>query len=85
MANDRFGALVTASGGGYLWYGNSQMGKLTPWFNDPLRDPSAQLLRCGIPVLAKCLLPGISFGLRPAGAKRDMDWGMLWRKPLMKR
>lgn len=44
MANDRFGALVTASGGGYLWYGNSQMGKLTPWFNDPLRDPSAQLL-----------------------------------------
>ena len=43
-ANDRFGALVTGAGGGYLWYGNSQTGKLTPWFNDPLRDPSAQLL-----------------------------------------
>jgi cyclic beta-1,2-glucan synthetase len=39
LVNDRFGALFTAQGGGYLWFSNSQMGKLTPWFNDPQRDP----------------------------------------------
>jgi hypothetical protein len=38
MANDVFGTLVTESGAGYTWSGNSRDMKLTPWYNDTL-DP----------------------------------------------
>src|SRR5262249_2883088 len=39
IANRRFGFLVTESGSGYTWSGNSQLNRLTPWSNDPVSDP----------------------------------------------
>jgi cyclic beta-1,2-glucan synthetase len=38
MANPSFGAMVTESGLGCTWNGNSQENRLTPWRNDPVRD-----------------------------------------------
>ncbi len=38
VANDRFGFLVTESGGGYTWAENSRENRLTPWSNDPVSD-----------------------------------------------
>lgn len=47
IANENFGTLLTANGGGYIWYGNSQSNKLTSWSNDCLRDmPSEKLVLC---------------------------------------
>jgi cyclic beta-1,2-glucan synthetase len=43
IANERFGCLVTESGGGYTWAENSRENKLTTWCNDPITDaPSEQ-------------------------------------------
>jgi cyclic beta-1,2-glucan synthetase len=42
VANPDFGFLVTATGGGYCWAGNSQQNQITPWSNDPVRDPGAE-------------------------------------------
>lgn len=38
IANQAFGFLATAEGGGYTWSGNSQQNPLTPWPNDPVSD-----------------------------------------------
>ena len=40
MANPSFGTLVSESGSGFTWYGNSQSHRLTPWSNDPVSDPA---------------------------------------------
>ncbi|HJV70164.1 GH36-type glycosyl hydrolase domain-containing protein [Ideonella sp.] len=42
IANKDFGCLVTESGGGFTWAGNSRMNQLTPWSNDPLLDPPGE-------------------------------------------
>jgi cellobiose phosphorylase len=39
MANPKFGAFVSESGGECVWGRNSQNDRLTPWFNDPISDP----------------------------------------------
>ena len=44
MANPRFGALVSESGQGFAWYGNSQSNRLLPWSNDPVIDPSGDAI-----------------------------------------
>lgn len=45
IANEKFGTIVTANGGGYIWHGNSQSNKITSWSNDCLRDePSEKLV-----------------------------------------
>jgi cellobiose phosphorylase len=44
MANPAFGALVSEAGSGYCWYGNSQSNRLTPWSNDPVSDPSTEVI-----------------------------------------
>src|SRR5215831_8411159 len=44
MANRVFGALVTESGSGCCWYGNSQSNRLTPWNNDPISDAPAEAI-----------------------------------------
>ena len=44
MANPVFGALVSESGSGCCWYGNSQSNRLTPWNNDPISDPSTEAI-----------------------------------------
>src|SRR5262249_9532270 len=38
VANPAFGFLVSESGAGYTWAGNSQTNRLTPWNNDPISD-----------------------------------------------
>ena len=40
MANPKFGAFVSESGAECVWGRNSQNDRLTPWFNDPISDPS---------------------------------------------
>jgi len=42
MSNPSFGALVSESGPGFCWYGNSQTNRLTPWGNDPIINPSGE-------------------------------------------
>lgn len=39
LANPQFGTLVSETGMGCIWYGNSQTNRLTPWSNDPLLNP----------------------------------------------
>jgi cyclic beta-1,2-glucan synthetase len=38
MANPRFGTVMSESGAGYTWSGNSQLNRLTGWSNDPVED-----------------------------------------------
>ncbi|MFZ3139721.1 GH36-type glycosyl hydrolase domain-containing protein [Polaromonas sp.] len=40
IANPDFGFQVSETGSGMTWAGNSRMHQLTPWSNDPVRDPS---------------------------------------------
>jgi cyclic beta-1,2-glucan synthetase len=42
IANPTFGTLVTETGAGFTWYGNSQRNRLTQWSNDPVMDPSSE-------------------------------------------
>jgi cyclic beta-1,2-glucan synthetase len=44
MANPSFGALVSESGQGSVWYGNSQSNRLVSWSNDPIVDPSGDAI-----------------------------------------
>ena len=44
MANANFGALVSESGLGFTWRGNSQMNRLTPWNNDPVSDEPSEVI-----------------------------------------
>ncbi len=42
IANDQCGFLVSESGAGYTWAGNSRENKLTTWSNDPVLDPISE-------------------------------------------
>ena len=44
IANPVFGCLLTESGGGYTWFGNSRENKLTTWANDPVSDTPSESL-----------------------------------------
>jgi cellobiose phosphorylase len=44
MANKSFGALVSETGSGTMWYGNSQSNRITPWSNDAVLDPSGDAI-----------------------------------------
>ena len=44
MANSGFGTLVTESGTGCTWCGNSQANRLTPWHNDPVSDAQSEAI-----------------------------------------
>jgi len=44
IANPRFGTLVSESGAGFTWNGNSREHRLTPWSNDPVLDPHGEAL-----------------------------------------
>jgi len=44
MANANFGTLVSESGLGFTWRGNSQTNRLTPWHNDPVTDPQSEII-----------------------------------------
>ena len=44
IANEQFGFLVSESGAGYTWAGNSSENRLTPWRNDPVADTPGEAL-----------------------------------------
>lgn len=44
IANERFGTVVTESGGGYTWFENAHEYRLTPWENDPVTDSGGEAL-----------------------------------------
>ncbi|MGE4429995.1 MAG: glucoamylase family protein [Sphingobium sp.] len=44
LANEAFGTIVTEAGLGFSWAVNSGENRLTPWFNDPVRDPQGERL-----------------------------------------
>ncbi|MDD5268849.1 MAG: glucoamylase family protein [Methylococcales bacterium] len=43
IANAGFGFMVSESGSGCTWSGNSRENQLTPWSNDPVSDPSGEM------------------------------------------
>ncbi|MDD2542600.1 MAG: glycosyl transferase, partial [Desulfuromonadaceae bacterium] len=42
IANPAFGVMVSETGSGFTWYGNSQRNRLTGWSNDPVLDPASE-------------------------------------------
>jgi cyclic beta-1,2-glucan synthetase len=44
IANPSFGTLVSETGSGFTWYGNSQRNRLSGWSNDPVLDPATEAL-----------------------------------------
>ncbi|MFA6450816.1 MAG: glucoamylase family protein, partial [bacterium] len=42
IANPTFGTMVSESGSGFTWYGNSQQNRLTGWSNDPVSDSCSE-------------------------------------------
>ncbi len=44
LANKNFGTLVTESMGGYTWYENSRLNRLTAWNNNPVTDIPSEIL-----------------------------------------
>jgi cyclic beta-1,2-glucan synthetase len=44
IANPSFGTLVSETGAGFSWYGNSQRNRLTEWSNDPVVDPAGEAI-----------------------------------------
>ncbi|MFV1956583.1 MAG: GH36-type glycosyl hydrolase domain-containing protein [bacterium] len=44
IANPLFGTIVSESGFGSVWCGNSQLNRLTGWSNDPVSDPPGEVI-----------------------------------------
>jgi cyclic beta-1,2-glucan synthetase len=44
LANPQFGSIISESGSAYTWSENCKEHRLTPWFNDPVCDPSGEVL-----------------------------------------
>jgi N,N'-diacetylchitobiose phosphorylase len=44
VANEQAGFLITESGAGYTWNGNSRLNRLSAWHNDPVCDPHGEAL-----------------------------------------
>jgi len=44
ISNQTFGTLISETGAGFTWQGNSQRNRLTQWSNDPVMDPSAETI-----------------------------------------
>ena len=44
IAGPSFGTLISETGAGFTWYGNSQRNRLTGWSNDPVLDPVTEAL-----------------------------------------
>ncbi len=44
MANEKFGTIVTENMGGYSWYKNSRLNRLTSWNNNPSFDIPSEII-----------------------------------------
>jgi cyclic beta-1,2-glucan synthetase len=68
ISNARFGSVLSESGLGYSWCGNSQRERLTPWSNDAVVDP------CGEVVYLRDQDDGQIWSATPAPASLDADF-----------
>ncbi|MDP3829190.1 MAG: hypothetical protein Q8Q74_21770, partial [Polaromonas sp.] len=69
IGNPSFGFQVSETGSGYTWAGNSRMHQITPWSNDPVRDPAFEHW------LLQDLDSGEVFALAPSLlAAHDSSW-----------
>src|SRR5205085_10824642 len=82
VSNERFGFLVTESGAGYTWGGNSRQFKLTPWSNDPVLDPFGEALYLKDPATGRFWSP--QPGPAPSGAWSEVRHGMGWSRWLQR-
>ena len=44
LTNPNFGTLVTESMGGYTWYKNSRLNRITAWNNQPIMDVPSEVI-----------------------------------------
>lgn len=44
LANEKFGTIVTESGGGYTWYKNSRLNRISAWNNFPSLDIPSEII-----------------------------------------
>ena len=44
LANEKFGTIVTESGGGYSWYKNSRLNRISAWNNFPSLDIPSEII-----------------------------------------
>ena len=44
IANENLGFVISESGAGFTWAGNSRENQLTPWSNDPVSDPAGETI-----------------------------------------
>ena len=44
MANNKFGTIVTESGGGYTWYKNSRLNRVTSWHNSACTNIPSEII-----------------------------------------
>lgn len=44
LANEKFGTVVTENMGGYTWYKNSRLNRLTAWANTPTNDIPSEII-----------------------------------------
>jgi cyclic beta-1,2-glucan synthetase len=44
MSNPSFGSMISETGSGFTWFGNSQRNRLTGWSNDPVTDPAGEAI-----------------------------------------
>ena len=44
IANPGFGTMVSETGAGFTWQGNSERNRLTEWSNDPVMDPATEAI-----------------------------------------
>lgn len=68
IASRSFGTLVTEAGGGYTWSENSRENRLTPWSNDPVSDPTGEV------IYIRDIETGEYWSPTPAPVKNDAVW-----------
>lgn len=44
LANKNFGTVVTDGMGGYTWYKNARLNRITSWSNDPVQDSQSEIM-----------------------------------------
>jgi cyclic beta-1,2-glucan synthetase len=70
LSNEHFGTVVSESGLGFTWAGNSQRQRLTPWSNDAVRDPSGEL------IYLRDELDGLVWSATPAPASLGAEFSV---------
>ncbi len=69
VANPDFGFTASETGAGVTWAYNSRENKLTPWSNDPVRDPAGEAIYVRDAMTGRVMTP-MSLGRKDRGAYR---------------